>query len=115
MVSTRAAELPADLAAKRRDLADDHQLGRMLRLPATVDPQALFDIEAPAAATEIPRRNATRAQDRAHAVSRDRDLDRRRQMEAHGISRGLADLLAALRDQLIGAAQFLAVVAEHQA
>ena len=42
-------------------------------------------------------------------------LDSRREVEADRVRRGFADLLAALGDQLVGAAQLLAVIAEHQA
>ena len=56
-----------------------------------------------------------RAQDRAHAVGGDGRLDSGREVEADRIGRGFADLLAALGDQLVGAAQLLAVIAEHQA
>src|SRR3712207_3518053 len=66
--SAGAAELPADFAADARHLADDHQLGRFVRLAGTVDDDAVFGGQHRAAAAEVPRRRSARAQDRAHSV-----------------------------------------------
>src|SRR5206468_3941994 len=99
---TGAAELPADFAAQCRDFADDHKLRRGLRLAAAVDPQTLLDRQHPAAAAEVPRRRTLRAQDRAHAVGGRGRLDPWREVEAYGIRRGVADLLASFGDQLVG-------------
>src|SRR3954469_5741493 len=65
---TGPAELPADLTAKRQDLADNGQLGRSVGLAAAVDPQAFLGRQTAATAAEVPRRRAFRTQDRAHAV-----------------------------------------------
>src|SRR5579884_1884881 len=110
-----AAELPAYFAAQCRHFSDDDKLRCTPRLPAAVDPQAFFGREISAAAAEVPRRSAFRTQDRAHSVGGDRRFDPRRKVEEHTVRRAFADLLAAPGDQLVRAAQFLAVVAEHQA
>src|SRR5258705_486437 len=111
--SADPAELPADFAAERRNLADDDQLAGPPGLATAIDPQTVLDRQIAATAAEVPRRHAARAEDRAHAVGGRRDFNRRRKVKAHGISRRLANFLAASGDQLIGATQFLAVVAEH--
>src|SRR5438067_1435219 len=115
MASAGAAELPADFAAQCRHFPDNDKLARALWLAAAVDPQTFLDREVAAATAEVPWRRRARAQDRAHAVGGDRRFNPGREVEAHRIRRGLANLLAALGDQLVGAAQFLAVIAEHQA
>src|SRR5207244_2147951 len=86
-----------------------------LRLTAAVDPQAFLRRQHRAAAAEVPRWGAARAQDRAHAVSGHICLDSRSKVETHRVRRGFADLLASLGLQLVGATQFLAVIAEHEA
>src|SRR5215210_1160540 len=112
---TGAAQLPADFAAQCRNFADDCKLHRALHAPAPVDPDTFLGHKIAAATPKIPRRRALRAQDRAHAVGGDRRLHSRGEMEAHRIRRRFADLLASLGLQLIGAAEFLAVIAEHEA
>src|SRR6185503_12735458 len=109
------AELPADFAAQCRNFADDDKLHRSLRLAAAVDPQAFFVHEIAAAATEVPWRRAFRSKDRTHAVDGDRRLHSRREVEASGVGRGFADLLAPLCHELVGATKLLSVIAKHQA
>src|SRR6185503_3146727 len=111
----RAPELPADLAAEGRYLADDHQLRRVLRAAAAVDPKTLLDGEISPATAEIPWRRAPRAKDRAHSVRSDRRLDARREVEADSVRHRFADFLAALGDQLVSPAELLAVISEHLA
>src|SRR5215210_5544865 len=113
--STGAAELPADFTADARHLADDHQLRRVACDAGAVDEQAFLDGQHRTPTAEIPRRSAARAQDRAHGVSGQGRLDVGGEMEAGGEGDRVADLAAAFLDQLVGAAQLLAVIAEHQA
>ena len=97
------------------DFARDHQLSRRIGWPRPSIIRLSSIAQLRAAAAEVPRRRAGRAEDRAHAVGGDGRLDAGRQMEADGIRRRVTDLTAALRHHLVGAAQFLAVIAEHQA
>src|SRR4051794_19804530 len=105
-----AAQLPADFAAQCRNFADDCKLDCALHAAAPVDPHTFLGDQIAAAAAEVPRRRALGAQDRAHAVRGDRRLHARRKMEAHRVRRRLADLLASLGLQLVGAAKLLAVI-----
>src|SRR5687768_11537474 len=113
--STGAAELPADFAADARHFADDHQLGRLSGEAGAGDEQAFLGGQHRTPAAEVPRRSAASAQDGAHAVGGERRLDVGGEMEAGSEGDRVADLAAAFLDQLVGAAQLLAVIAEHQA
>ena len=67
------------------------------------------------AAAEVPRRRALGAQNGPHPIGGRGNFDSRREVEANGIGQAFADPLAALGQQLVGTAQFLAVIAQHQA
>ena len=54
-------------------------------------------------------------ENRAHAVCGRGGFNSGSEMEAHGVTDRLADLLAAFGDQLLSAAQFLTVVPKHDA
>ena len=94
--------------------AVDHQLHRPARMAAAVDRQAFLDRDRPAARAEVPRRRPARAQDRAHAVGGHGRLDARGEMEADRERHRRPRPPRRARAQLVGAAQFLAVIAEHQ-
>src|SRR4029453_14131325 len=84
------------------------------RLAAAVDPQAFLRGQHPAATTEVPRRSVLGSKDRTHAAFLDGRLNSRREVKTDRICRRFTDLLAAFGDELIRAAQFLAVIPEHE-
>src|SRR6185503_17688348 len=109
-----AAEGPADVAAQCRNFPQDDKLDDVVRAATAVDPDAFHLAEIGAAAAEVPWRRALRTEDRPHAVGGNRCLYSGGEVETDGVGRCVPDLLTSPGLQLVGAAQFLAVIAEHQ-
>ena len=107
--------MPADFAANSGYFSDDNQLQGRNWLAAAVDEEAFLNLQHCAATAEIPRRRPGRTEDGSHAIGSDGCLDAGREMEADRKRSGFADLLAALRDQPVLAANFLPVIAKAQA